>query len=57
MGKFLKETTVCFWVFRNWDSVVSLSGKLLAWVFQASALTGEMGLNRTKVKAAAGRGL
>ena len=30
MGKFLKETTVCFWVFRNWDSVVSLSGKLLA---------------------------
>ena len=88
MGKFLKETTVCFWVFRNWDSVVSLSGKLLAfpachgswicqwlqdislsqinevlrpkllsWEFQASALTGEMGLNGTKVKAAAGRGL
>lgn len=79
MGKFLKETTVCFWVFRNWDSVVSLSGKLLAfpachgswicqwlqdislsqineglrpkllsWEFQASALTGEMGLNGTK---------
>ena len=75
MGKFLKETTVCFWVFRNWDSVVSLSGKLLAfpachgswicqwlqdislsqinevlrpkllsWEFQASALTGEMGI-------------
>lgn len=88
MGKFLKETTVCFWVFRNWDSVVSLSGKLLAfpachgswicqwlqdislsqinevlrpkllsWEFQASALTEEMGLNGTKVKAAAGRGL
>ena len=34
-----------------------LRPKLLSWEFQASALTEEMGLNGTKVKAAAGRGL